>query len=124
MASRAISVTLGGTISEGKFHATSKSIGDPTVTAAAIADATALSAAMAVLVADAAAPTQAHVTTANNALTSYLALKLAYETAVQGSVSADGVFIWNTTNANTSNKVWSLVTHVLQMLRNLGTLLQ
>lgn len=46
-------------------------------------DATALSAAMAVLVADAASPTQAHVTTANNALTAYLA---AATTAQAGSV--------------------------------------
>lgn len=124
MAARAISVTLQAAANDGKFHALSKSIADPTVTAAAIADATALSAAMAVLVADAALPTQAHVTTANNALTSFLAAKLVYETAVQASVSADGVFIWNTTTVNTSNKVWSCISHVLQMLRNLGSLLQ
>lgn len=121
MASRAIAVTLGAAVSpDGEWAASAGGQKDPVVAAAAVADSTALAAAMAVLVADGASPTQAHVTTANNALTTYLAAVVTYQTAVQASVAGNLVLIVDTAVLTTSNKIKGAVKAALQLLRNYG----
>ena len=108
MASTAIAVTLGAAVdADGNWAATAGST--------KTLDSTALAAAMAVLVADGAAPTQAHVTTANNALTAYLA-------AVSSNTGANLVLIVDTAVLTTSNKISSAVKAALQLLRNYGLL--
>lgn len=123
MASRAISVTLGAAVSpDGVYCASAGGAKDPVVAAAAIADKTAFEAALAVLVADGASPTQAHVTTANNAYTTYAAAVVTYQTAVQASVAGNLVLILDTAVLTTSNKISSAVKAALQLLRNYGLL--
>lgn len=113
MAVSAVVVTLGGDLGEGKFNST-HSYKVPTV-----ADATAFEAALATLVADGASPTQAHVTAANNAYTTFKTAKLAYDAATAGNL----VVLVDTAVLTTSNACKWAVKRALQALANIGIVL-
>jgi hypothetical protein len=81
-------------------------------------DYTAFAAALAVLVADGASPTQAHVTTANNAWTT---LKALVDTAIADAllvpaVSADVVLVINGTQVVTKNKLDEILRGMRQLI--------
>lgn len=120
MAARSIIVTLGTDNGDGTFVTKPAGKGDPVVVGAAIPSFVNLAASMAVLVADGASPTQAHVTTANNDLTTLTAASVAYNAAMQGAVGSNLVLILDTAVLTTSNKIKSAVAAALQMCRNFG----
>jgi hypothetical protein len=91
---------------------------EPNTAAAAVPSATAFETALAQLVTDGASPTQAHVTSANNAYTTYKAAVTAYVAAVQGSVSADVTLLVNTANVTKKNQVLIAVRELLNRLVN------
>ena len=84
---------------------------------ATAASTTAVAAAIGVLVADGASPTQAHVTTLNNAWTTLLAAIVA----VNGSIaSADATLVINQANVTTRKQMQAIFASILQSLSNLG----
>lgn len=91
---------------------------EPNTAAAAVPSATAFETALATLVSDGASPTQAHVTAANNAYTTYKTAVSAYQTAVQGSVAADVTLLVNTGNVTKKNQVLVAVREMLNRLVN------
>lgn len=111
MARETIIATLGTAVnSDGVYAAKAGAGADIAVSV----DPTAMTAAMAVLVADGASPTQAHVTTANNAYTTLL----ASITAQQATVTGDLLVSVNLAVLDTSNKIMAAVRATLQALRN------
>lgn len=120
MAKIAVSATLGASLGEGNYNTSTGLKPDPVAAAAAAPDSTALAAAMAVLVADGASPTQAHVTTADAALTTFLAAQTVYTAAVQASVAGNLVLLIDTAVLTTSNAIRACIRAALQQAKNLG----
>lgn len=132
MARRAVGVTLGQSLGEGRY-----SVSAGMVTPASVAAGTAktdsttaagtlttnVAAAVAVLVADAALPTQAHVNTLNTAwglLATAIAAALVSATAAEAAVNAsakDMVLDFDTTNIASMNAVKAALNSATQILR-------
>lgn len=113
MANIVLNATLGANLGEGKY-VTSVKLGAPVVAA----DTTDVADAIAVLVADGASPTQAHVTTLNNAWTTLL----ASITALNAS-AADGADLKVTINnsrVTSANAFIALFRAVIERLTGFG----
>lgn len=125
MATVGISLTVGTRLTDGAGYktgersATNKQIGDQVAalaTAKSGADKTAFEAALAQLVTDGATPTQAHVTAANSAYTTYAADIAAV------SLPGDMIVIFNTTNVASVNDFKRALDAALQAALASGTL--
>lgn len=113
MAQAVLNATLGADLGEGRFTI---SVGGKADIVAA--DTTDVAAAIAVLVADGASPTQAHVTTLNNAWTTLLAAI----TAINGAAadSADLKIVVNNATVTTTNKFVALMRALLNCFPGSG----
>jgi hypothetical protein len=88
---------------------------------ALVPDPAAFEAALATLVADAALPTQAHVTAVNDAYTALAATQVTYAAAVAaltGGVSADVTLLWNAANVVTKNALRKAVAAIMMQATN------
>lgn len=97
MALAAVNITIGQSLGSGRYVATPKGGSAP--------DFATVTTNVATLVADAASPTQAHVTTLN---TNY--------TALAAAINGDVTLVWNTTNITTRNQMRSALLAALKMV--------
>ena len=119
MARIAFGATLNGDLGQGRFNTSAGSVA-PATTSAAIANGTLrtdVAAAVATLVADGASPTQAHVTTLNNA---WGLLNTAIGNAATAAAAANVVLDVDTGVVTTQNGIMAALRELMQTVKGSG----
>lgn len=131
MTTASIKATLGANLGEGKWGVTLGATADvtglstasDTAAALVVTDAVPVAAALAVLVTDGASPTQAHVTTLNNAYTTLAAAITAAKAATvaaKAATAGDVVVSVNQATVTTRNQITDILRKLLNQLPNFG----